>query len=66
MFPELEQKDQPFNSDSAFITGDVAVRVKDELALWKSQNSESLGQLWLGLFKYVQYVIVLFCMDAHV
>lgn len=53
MFPELEQKEQVASSDSTFITEEVAERVIKELALWKSQNSEPLGQLWLGLFKYV-------------
>lgn len=51
MFPDLEQKDEAANSDSCFITEDLVKKILKELTAWKSQNTESLGQLWLDLFK---------------
>lgn len=63
MFPELEQNDQASN-DSVFVTEEVVMRLSEGLAVWECQNSEPLGQLWLGLFKYGFFCYLLFNCSA--
>lgn len=55
MFPELleDHDDQSAANDSSFITPDTVEQISTKLGSWKSFNTESLGQLWLSLFKYV-------------
>lgn len=53
MFPDLlDQKDQPASADTAFITPEVVEKIVYGISDWKGLNTESLGQLWLNLFKY--------------
>ena len=53
MFPKLLQVEESSTSDTAFITEEMVQQIRDQLCSWKTLNDESLGELWLGLFKYV-------------
>lgn len=55
---KLKESDQPSIGNSEFITEDIIQQVLSDLATWKSPNSESLGQLWLGLLKYVSTQLI--------
>ena len=60
MFPELDHKEQPpVGGDGGYITEEIMKQVTSKVASWKNSNLESLGQLWLGLLKYVcMYVYI--------
>ena len=52
MFPDLlDLKDQPAGADTAFITPDVVAKISSRISEWDRLNTETLGQLWVGLLK---------------
>ena len=48
----LEQMDQS-GPDVAFVTPEVVQKLSYGIKDWRSSNSETLGQLWLGLLRCV-------------
>lgn len=53
MFPKLLQVEESSTTDTAFITEEIVQQIRDQLCSWTTLNDESLGELWLGLLKYV-------------